>query len=176
MRAVKDFGSRMIRVSKEHVIQHLSPEDLDRIADLLLTQVNPTFLDKALARRLETIPARQLVNALARAERLGYDIEDIVEEGQSGGEHVIPSLHSLAVPPHSQPVPSQPHLSTMHAPPPSQPLPQHTPAVKAKLRNPGPSGIQHSPSRKGPGVVVYCECGWPCSSTKALEYVSFTRW
>ncbi|KAH6898707.1 hypothetical protein B0T10DRAFT_117123 [Thelonectria olida] len=169
VRAVKDFGSRMIRVSKEHVVQHLGAEDLDLIADLLLTQASPTFLDKALARRLETIPARQLVNALARAERLGYDVQDIVEEGQGGGEHVIPSLHSLAVPPQPQPVPSQAHPATMHAPLPSQSLPQVPPAVKTK-RTPGPSGLRRSPSLKGPGMVEYCNCGWPCSSIKALEY------
>lgn len=51
------------------------------------------FLDKALQRRLKTISARRLVNALAKAERLGYDVQDIVEEREnSRPEHVIPSI------------------------------------------------------------------------------------
>jgi hypothetical protein len=38
---------------------------------------------------------------LARAERLGYDVKDIVQEHN---EHVIPSLHSLPVQPQPQPM------------------------------------------------------------------------
>lgn len=168
----------MIRVAKEAVIQHLTMEDFDAMADLLLTKVGHTFLDKALARRLETIPARQLVNALARAERLGYDVQDIIEEGQGGGEHVIPSLHSLAIPPQPVPshrVPSQAHPPPVHPPPPHQPVHQ-PPASAQNVESVAENDARYAPVRNGPGKVMFCQCGWPCSSSEALEYVSSTRW
>ncbi|KPM43867.1 hypothetical protein AK830_g2722 [Neonectria ditissima] len=163
-RAVKDFGANMIKVSKEHVVEHLSAEDLDEVADSLLNKVSSGFLDKALARRFETIPARQLVNALARAERLGYDIQDIVED-KHGGEHVIPSLHSLVVPS----VPSQPKLAPATA---MQETPVPVPILPRGPQpqpNTGPSSAR-LPSSPAPAGVVYCQCGWPCSSVKALQY------
>ncbi|KAF7545146.1 hypothetical protein G7Z17_g9401 [Cylindrodendrum hubeiense] len=173
-RAVKDFGSKMVKVSKQHVVRHLSGEDFDEIADLLLAKVSPNFLDKALARRFETIPARQLVNALARAERLGYDVQDIVEE-----EHVIPSLHSLIVPSiPSAPIPSQ-SVPSQSTPRSSSTGPVSAQAAPPALTVPGSSqrtqqGVAGKPaltsSKPNPGGVIYCTCGWPCSSTKAQEH------
>lgn len=160
----------MVKVSKEHIVRHLSAEDFDEVADLMLAKVSPGFLDKALARRFETIPARQLVNTLARAERLGYDAQDIVNE-----EHVMPSLHSLVVP--SLPLKPVPSQAT-----PSQPMARQNVTLQPGSKEPvatqlaAPQGAVGAPtftsSKPKPGGIVYCVCGWPCSSTKAQEYVS----
>ncbi|KAK7420467.1 hypothetical protein QQZ08_010383 [Neonectria magnoliae] len=163
----------MVKVSKQHIVHHLSAEDFDEVADSLLNKVSSSFLDKALARRFETIPARQLVNALARAERLGYDVQDIVED-KHGGEHVIPSLHSLVVPTvSSQPIQPSPAYSssapsapgTAHQATPAPTIPQSQTAQQ----NTAPSSAP-VPSSPAPDGVVYCDCGWPCSSIKALQY------
>ncbi|KAH7163187.1 hypothetical protein B0J13DRAFT_31627 [Dactylonectria estremocensis] len=166
IRAVKDFGSKMVKVSKPQIVRHLSADDFDEIADLVLSKVSPGFLDKAIARRFETIPARQLVNALARAERLGYDVQDLVQE-----EHVIPSLHSLVVPSiPSQPVPSQVVPSQFTEPQAARksetkvPLPVQPPSQPAQPAYPS------QPYESRPGDIVHCFCGWPCSSAKAQEY------
>ncbi|KIL95162.1 hypothetical protein FAVG1_02094 [Fusarium avenaceum] len=99
-KAVKEFGAGLVQKSKRELISHLGMSDLDELVDLILPRASPEFLDRALARRLETIPARQLVNALARAERLGYDVHDIVHEHN---ERVIPTLQSM--PTQSTPMP-----------------------------------------------------------------------
>ncbi|KAM5355960.1 hypothetical protein ACJ41O_002606 [Fusarium nematophilum] len=105
-RAVQEFGGKLAQTSKRELMMHLNANDFDELTDMILARVSTQFLDKALARRLETIPARQLVNALARAERLGYDVQDIVQD--QGGEHVIPSMHSLAIPPNLPPTAATP--------------------------------------------------------------------
>ncbi|KAK8925017.1 hypothetical protein VCV18_005443 [Metarhizium anisopliae] len=104
--AIADFGSRLVQTSKSQLISHFTAEDLDEVADDILSKASTNFLDQALARRLETIRARSLVNALAKAERLGYDVKDAVEERKDGTEHVIPYVkHDLAQHPsqHEQP-------------------------------------------------------------------------
>ncbi|KAH7274239.1 hypothetical protein B0J15DRAFT_589461 [Fusarium solani] len=161
-RAVRGFGQNLVQTSKREIMEHLSPDDFDELVDLILPRVSNQFLDKALARRLETIPARHLVNALARAERLGYDVQDIVQE--QNGEHVIPSLRSISLPPGSQPVPTM--VVRQHQPTP--PLPQQPPQVmqqtQAMVPMTVPQAIPHPPG------VVYCQCGWPCTSKEALDY------
>lgn len=150
-------------------MEHLSPNDFDELVDLILPRLSNQFLDKALARRLETIPARHLVNALARAERLGYDVQDIVQE--QNGEHVIPSLHSISLPHSTQSVPTLVIKQYQH----TQPLPQHVPQgmqqaqpmMSMTVPRAIPQTIPHPPG------VVYCQCGWPCTSQEALDYVSW---
>ncbi|OHE99038.1 hypothetical protein CORC01_05728 [Colletotrichum orchidophilum] len=98
-RAVKDFGANFLAAGKHELIDSMSKTDIDELADKILSKASDDFLDRALVARLPTIQARRLVNALARAERLGYDAADIVEN-----EHVIPSLPggSHAVPAQQQ--------------------------------------------------------------------------
>lgn len=79
-RAIKDFGHKMVSESKNEVIDHFAAKDLDEVADIILSKASDDFLDKALAKRLGTIDARSLINALARAERLGYENSDVVDE------------------------------------------------------------------------------------------------
>ncbi|XP_044724728.1 uncharacterized protein HRG_02624 [Hirsutella rhossiliensis] len=148
-RAVQDFGERMVKSSKRHIMAHLSAEDFDEVADTILAQVSNEFLDKAMARRLETIRARQLVNALARAERLGYDVQDIVEEKTANGaEHVVPSLAPV---PRRQVSGAQSSQASRDA---SAPPPKST----------------------NPHGIVHCtKCARPCSGEQALRYHTTRR-
>ncbi|EFQ32452.1 hypothetical protein CGRA01v4_05878 [Colletotrichum graminicola] len=88
-RAVRDFGSRIVPAAKHDLVDLMSQSDLDEVADAIISKASNTFLDKALVARLPTIEARRLVNALARAERLGYDANDIISD-----DHVIPFVPS----------------------------------------------------------------------------------
>ncbi|KAK1976084.1 hypothetical protein LZ30DRAFT_785814 [Colletotrichum cereale] len=110
-RAIRDFGSQIVSAGKNDLIGWMSPSDLDEVADKIIAKASNTFLDKALVARLPTIDARRLVNALARAERLGYDANDIVNN-----EHVIPnslpSSSTPAVTAQQQPGPAKPPAPT----------------------------------------------------------------
>src|SRR3569833_150280 len=90
-RAIRDFGSKMIQDGRLEIIQHFTTQDIDALADFILAKASSRFLDMALEARLRTIEAKPLINALARADRLGYEPGDIVEEDQQHGqERVIP--------------------------------------------------------------------------------------
>ncbi|KAM0336071.1 hypothetical protein ACHAPQ_004487 [Fusarium lateritium] len=163
---VKEFGAGLVQKSKRELVGHLSTSDLDELVDSILPRASPQFLDRALARRLETIPARQLVNALARAERLGYDVHDIVQEHN---EHVIPSLQSM--PTQSTPLPpANQALRVQHY----QPRPVPTQHASPTVPNQGAlASTSYAPQMAlppGPPGLVWCRCGWPCSSKESLEY------
>jgi len=87
-RAVRDFGHKMVGESKEELIDHFSTADLDSVADKIIAKASDSFLDKCLEKRLLTIEAKPLINALARAERLGYEPNDMIQEDHH--ERVIP--------------------------------------------------------------------------------------
>ncbi|KAL6919810.1 hypothetical protein FSST1_003836 [Fusarium sambucinum] len=172
-KAVEDFGANLVQKAKHELVSHLSPSDVDELADSILVRAGPQFLDRILARRLETISARQLVNALARAERLGYNLRDIVREHD---EQVIPSMDSVLTPStmppanetlhvrHYQPrvIPSQQLQQPQHQPQPSMTHPPNR-APLAKV-----SSLSDLPM--GPKELVWCICGWPCASSTALGY------
>src|SRR4051812_26286103 len=105
----------MVAESAEELIKHFTTVDLDSIADLLLEKASDRFLDKCLEKRLLTIEAKPLVNALARAERLGYDRTDIILEDRH--ERVVVqeafpgapvSVPAASTPTTAQPRPTQP--------------------------------------------------------------------
>jgi hypothetical protein len=79
-RAVRDFGAKMVADCKEELIKHFTTKDLNDTADLIISKAGNLFLDKCLEKRLMTIEAKPLINALARAERLGYEPSDIVDD------------------------------------------------------------------------------------------------
>ncbi|KYK58621.1 hypothetical protein DCS_05638 [Drechmeria coniospora] len=162
------YGGRMIREAKGQVVQHLTAQDLDEVADALLANASNDFLDKALARRLETIRPRPLVNALARAERLGYDLQDIVEEkSPDGAEHVVPSPHLTVVV--AAPAPSSSTSATV----PHRQLPTAPPA-----RPPVLSGgvhvakwaCEHTLKFDLVGQVICLHCGCFFTSNGGLAY------
>lgn len=78
----------MVAESKHELIGHFTPTDIDQVADLIISKASDDFLDKCLEKRLMTIEAKPLINALAKAERLGYDPSDMVEVDPH--ERVIP--------------------------------------------------------------------------------------
>lgn len=140
-----DFGQKLVSTSKAQILEHFQPSDFDDLADVILTRVSPRFLDRALAQRVETIDAKSLINTLARAERLGFSVEDILEEhpasnGVGKKEQVIPSLKGL----------------------PLQQLQQ-----SARQRNDSPL-VQHDSN----GLVQCGACKRPCSGLDALSYHS----
>jgi hypothetical protein len=59
----------------------------------LLHDCPQRVLDEALAERLKTVSAKQLISWLARADRLGYKMDDIIDEDD---ESVIPRAESDA--------------------------------------------------------------------------------
>ncbi|KAL2758899.1 hypothetical protein ACRALDRAFT_1055609 [Sodiomyces alcalophilus JCM 7366] len=139
-RAMRDFGQKMIHDARMAFAQHLTTEILDDIAPVLIQKASDRFLDRALQARLPTIPAKSLLNALARSERLGYDAEDIVEDdnenvfpppGPAAGPTGTSTAPASATPPASvgQPRPPQsypPHVPGPHVPgPPHQAHPPH---------------------------------------------------
>lgn len=89
----------MVLESKHELISHFSTADLDDIADAIINKASETFLDKCLNARLLTIEAKPLITALAKAERLGYNPADIVEEQH---ERVTPTSQAARPPPPPQ--------------------------------------------------------------------------
>ncbi|KAK3337859.1 hypothetical protein B0H65DRAFT_434537 [Neurospora tetraspora] len=98
-RAVRDFGQKMVLESKHELISHFSTADLDDVADVIINKASEAFLDKCLNARLRTIEAKPLLTALAKAERLGYNPADIVEEQH---ERVMPTSQAARPPPPPQ--------------------------------------------------------------------------
>ncbi|KAK0761081.1 hypothetical protein N5P37_006025 [Trichoderma harzianum] len=137
-RTMSENGDKVLRHSKREIAKHFRGEDLDEIADLIGPKLGERFQDRVMATRLETIGAQDLINALARAERLGYHINDVVKKkpGQ-GGETVIPSISALLT---SLP-PVQPHQIHGGVPPP--PMPPHM--------GPGPPQQPQQPPRAPQG-------------------------
>jgi hypothetical protein len=97
----------MVTESAEELIKHFTTTDLDSVADILLEKASDSFLDKCLAKRLLTIGAKPLVNALARAERLGYDHTDniILEDRHERVvvQEAFPGAPATTVPATAQP-------------------------------------------------------------------------
>ncbi|KAI0427392.1 hypothetical protein F5Y09DRAFT_350511 [Xylaria sp. FL1042] len=120
-RAVRDFGQNLVTESKHEIISHLRPQDLDDIAPAILKKCSDQFLDQALEQRLKTISARSLISALARAERLGFDSNDIAEDHPQR-EAPAAQMYSPGL--------TQTGLSHMMQP---QPQPQRPPAAPVAI-------------------------------------------
>ncbi|KAI0818133.1 hypothetical protein GGR55DRAFT_59738 [Xylaria sp. FL0064] len=143
-RAIRDFGRNMVSEAKHEIVAHLKPQDMDDIASAILEKCSDKFLDQALEQRLKTIGARSLISALARAERLGFDSNDIAEDQpervvpaaqmyspgltQAGLSHMMqpqhPPVAPVAVPPQQHMQPAQQAHRAQQA----QPA-QHAPAT-----------------------------------------------
>lgn len=173
----------MVNTLKAEAIPRLTTKDLDGAVDVLLSKASDDFLDKALLRRLGTIPARRLLNSLAKAERLGYDVTDTVKETENKkGEQVIPSLQNAYTQSFPQPQKQPPtgvstsKQSPYHknkVTPVSVPVPSHVRRPNPKVA--APQTIKQYPplTPVPPPPIQICQrCGRPCSSVVALEYVS----
>ncbi|TRX97841.1 hypothetical protein FHL15_001051 [Xylaria flabelliformis] len=135
-RAIRDFGQRMVAEAKHEIANHLGPQDLDEIAPAIFEKCSERFLDRALEHRLGTIDARSLINALARAERLGYTNSDVLEDRR---ERVVPTaqMHSPETR-FTNPVPSSqsqpPPAASIRASSSFQPAQNVAPATDLKCR------------------------------------------
>ncbi|KAM3517935.1 hypothetical protein NHJ13051_008570 [Beauveria bassiana] len=162
-RSIEQHGARAVKAATSEIAKHLTMEGLDLVAPILLPKLSPLFLDKALGLRLESIQAQQLVNALARAERLGYDVRDMVTgtgtgTGAGTGNHTGP-LRQEKVIPTANPIPAPP---ASMLPGGSQAGPGSGPASSGAVLLPSDQEIM----KLG---IAFCEhCNRPCAGFKAL--------
>lgn len=101
-------------------MEQFTPALLQEVEDTLVERAPDTLLDKCMSKRLNTISGRTLLNMLARAERLGYDAEDIVDDPPAKG--------STAKRPAPAPAPTQNQTPA--------PAPARTPAYDRSGRDP----------------------------------------
>ncbi|ESZ97058.1 hypothetical protein SBOR_2549 [Sclerotinia borealis F-4128] len=94
-RIFKDSG-----VMKDTLVDAISPKQpivakvlKNASSNQLLDLVPSKILDQALSERLKNVPAKTLIRWLAEADRLGYSIDDILDETD---ETVIPKMPSRA--------------------------------------------------------------------------------
>lgn len=76
----------LLKRTSDHVISKILENSQERILEVA-SEHYKDFLDQAMAIRLESISAKDLVAVLARARRLGYDEMDLVE----ADEMVVPA-------------------------------------------------------------------------------------
>lgn len=162
---MRDFGKTLINNAKTAIVEQMTTHDVDQLADLILSKASIAFYDKCLEKRLKTIDAKRLINALARAERLGYEISDVQEEEE---EDNTPALQAQGLPPQTS----------------SLLLPTSGQVLHCGIcfrRFPAPSAynyhVKHkvctrSPSSPG-GFKYNCQhCGQGFTTPVALQYVS----
>lgn len=102
----------MISAAANEIIDQMTPAELDQVADRILAKASDAMLDKALERRLKTIEAKRLINALARAERLGYEPGDVDDSADAPlGQQQMPLGH-----PPQQPAPTPAAPPSEYAP------------------------------------------------------------
>lgn len=126
-RGMRDFGRAMISSAKAEIVDAMTPSDIDDVAARLLSKASESFLDAALELRLKSIDAKHLINALARAERLGYEPSDVQDE-EDDPVASQPPVHHDGIMPSTAPQQPRPQLAPRPAPQPaSQPAPQPAP-------------------------------------------------
>ncbi|KAI1107852.1 hypothetical protein F4804DRAFT_296135 [Jackrogersella minutella] len=175
-RSIKDFGVRMVAEAKHEIIAHLETPDLDELADEILAKASDFFLDSALEKRLKTIDARSLINALARAERLGYENHDIIEDNRKKESTFNPSptlFDPSPIPVSAGPSPKPQHRSSQgslqqgRGPPPvlqcplcwrkfdsTQPYEYHVQKQVCTKPPPGKEGFPFSCKHCGAGFIT----------------------
>jgi hypothetical protein len=167
----------MVRLSKPELLKHFMPQDYDDVSDLILSKASPRFLDKGLARRLETIDARSLVNALARAERLGYDVQDIIEKGPNDrSEHVIPSTTSVQQSTNNAQFNNHVDNNKQKQSTPSQTVVGQPAGPSTTMLKPSFPQTPGTPNATPDPALFLClcrSCERPCSSPEALRFVGF---
>lgn len=162
-RAVRDFGRNMVSEAKREIVSHLKPQDLDEIAEAILEKCSDNFLDRALEKRLNTIDARSLINALARAERLGYESSDVLEDRR--GE-----TNSTAHPNGSGATLAKPLTSTQTQPRSIIPAPASLPYQPQPAQ---PAQLAQFTQHATPTTDLQCRLCWRrFQHTKPYEYVS----
>lgn len=83
--------SFLVRAILKHSTPHVYVRAIEDYGDKFLEAASDEFLDQALELRLPTIDADKLLALLAKAKRLGYDEQDVVDEE----EDVVPAQNGL---------------------------------------------------------------------------------
>lgn len=118
----------MISSGRAQIIEAMTPADIEAVAPQILAKASESFLDAALELRLKSIDAKRLINALARAERLGYEPSDVVDEDDDPMVSSPVEYHDQVIPaptpppPRANPAPPQPRTRST-----TQPAPQPAP-------------------------------------------------
>ncbi|KAM0318063.1 hypothetical protein ACHAO8_002040 [Botrytis cinerea] len=86
---MKDAFLETITSKQPVVARVLKSASANQLADLVPSKV----LDQALSERLKSVPAKTLIRWLAEADRLGYSLDDILDESD---ETVVPNIPSRA--------------------------------------------------------------------------------
>jgi len=102
-----------VHEARREILQHFTPEMVEELGDVILERAPGSFFDKAMQRRLETIAARPLLNMLARAERLGYDVSDITPDEPPASHPTVQPIRNSAPQPPYTPAPSAPSAPTL---------------------------------------------------------------
>lgn len=113
-------------VKAEQILEHVSPAVLNQVVGKQIQNLPKEILNRAISEHIKKLPAKQLVNMLAKAGRLGYNESDIIDEDET----VMPDLSQYAaryVAENSQPQPAHPSASNQFAPGPVQSQYQQTP-------------------------------------------------
>jgi hypothetical protein len=84
--------SFLVRAILKHSTPHVYERAIEDYGDKFLDAADDEFLDQALELRLPSIDADKLVALLAKAKRLGYDEQDVVDEE----EDVVPAQNRPA--------------------------------------------------------------------------------
>lgn len=175
---IKEFGGRVARECSVEIASNWSAAEIDDLAPYILPRCGSAFLDRALETRFRTIPAQSLVNYLARAQRLGYEESDIVDNTT-----IPPMVVENNAPAQSQ-QPGRPETKEqtmaptprMSVPSSSGPLPSQASAASGIVLPPikSSSVIASVPTLREEATklgVVYCQhCDRPCSGKAALVH------
>ncbi|KAL1901695.1 hypothetical protein Cpir12675_000386 [Ceratocystis pirilliformis] len=108
--SVLSFGEHIVKLCIVEIAEHMDSTSIDTISEKILEKASPEFLDKAMAERLKTIDSRNLLNMLARAERLGYTMDDVLDDDVQDEEDafmVDMDVVTTDIPPNSESAPSQ---------------------------------------------------------------------
>lgn len=171
---------------------NLDTQDLDSVSDILLKKTSNDLMDKIMAQRLATIESRSLLNMLARAERLGYNSADVIEDGDEAddesdldfGVDVVTS--DVTMPPPAPPAPlasSAPVPLANLVPIPSLPInyPHNPGSVLApRALNPDIDPEYQSPPKSYLGVdgkpyIPQCPAGEPAAVDNGMYMVYFMQ-
>lgn len=161
-----DFGKTLISSAKTAIVDQMTPSDLDELADLILSKASVAFYDKCLEKRLKTIDAKRLINALARAQRLGYELDDVQEEEDEEENPPSTQARPPPIPSPALPTPSQVlHCGVCFRRFPSQSAHNYHVSHKVCTRSPSsPGGFKYN--------CVHCGQGF--TTPMGLQYVSYT--
>lgn len=170
----------MISDARNEIMDQMSTADLDDVAVRILSKASNSFLDKALEMRLKTIEAKHLINALARAERLGYEPSDVQDDGDLPATSPFPAADTTMQ--HSDALPRNVAHSQPDSPAPAPGLPPHCSICFRRffVASAHAYHMKHRvctrPAPANTGFKYSCQhCGQGFTTVAGLNYVSASQ-